>query len=142
MHDSAVFFGHLLSHGSENYSDFTLFSDSPVDDAIDFKNVVTGVCPMFVMDENSVEVILEARKPQRKSRKALRDMFEAHSDRISGATGVELEFDMAGEDSNFTRLSLRHNIPDNRTDRSFMEFIGEISSSMNELLVTVKSMDK
>ena len=136
---SEVFFSHLLSYGSGAFNDFTRFSSSSFENAIDFKDVVTGVCPMFIIEENNVMVILEARMPQRKSRKTLQDLFDSSHDKIARKIGIELT--LVHPESGFSRLSISHKIPHKRTDLSFERLIEDVCSSMNELLVAVKSME-
>ena len=136
---SEMFFRHLLSYGSGQFNDFTRFSSSSFENAIDFKDVVTGVCPMFIIDQNNVMAILEARMPQRKSRKTLQDLFDSSHDKITMKIGIDLT--LVHPESGFSRLSITHKIPHERTDSSFKSLIENVCSSMNELLVTVKSME-
>ena len=134
-----VFFRHLLSHGSGQFNDFTRFSASSFDNAIEFKDVVTGVCPMFQLGDKNVMVILEARTPKRKSRKTLQDLFESSQEKISMKIGIALS--LVHPESGFSRLSVTHKIPHERTDSSFRNFIEDICSSMNELIIAVKSTE-
>ena len=62
-----IFFEHLMEYGSGRYNEFTRFKESSVEGAIEFRNIVPGVCPMFLVRGETVSAILEARMPQRKS---------------------------------------------------------------------------
>ena len=139
--NSEIFFNHLIEFGSGRYNEFTRFAESSVEGAIEFRNIVPGVCPMFVINQNTVSAVLEARMPQRKSKSIIQELFNSHGDRISRSIGIEMLVNVPDDVSKFNRVSITHNIPTIRTDLSFKEFMAAICSSMNEMLVTVKSIE-
>lgn len=96
---------------------------------------------MFVISQNTVSAVLEARMPQRKSKSIIQELFNSHGDRISRSIGIEMLVNVPNDDSKYNRVSITHNIPTIRTDLSFKEFMAAICSSMNEMLVAVKSIE-
>ena len=141
MIDSTIFFEHIIEYGSGRYNEFTRFRGSSIEDAIEFRNIVPGVCPMFLVRGETVSAILEARMPQRKSKTIIRKLFRSHGDRIGRRGGVEMIVNVPDDVSKFSRVSITHDIPTIRTDLSFKEFIAAICSSMNEMLVAVKLIE-
>ena len=136
-----IFFEHLIEYGSGRYNEFTRFKESSTEGAIEFRNIVPGVCPMFLVKGETVSAILEARMPQRKSKMIIRNLFRSHGDRIGRSVGTEMLVNVPDDVSKFNRVSISHDIPTIRTDLSFKEFIAVICSSMNEMLVAVESID-
>ena len=136
-----IFFNHLIEFGAGRYNEFTRFKESSVEGAIEFRNIVPGVCPMFLIEGETVSAILEARMPQRKSKTIIRKLFRSHGDKIGRSVGREVLVNVPDDVSKFNRVSITHDIPAIRTDLSFKEFIAAICSSMNEMLDAVKSIE-
>jgi len=134
-----TFFSHLLELGAGEYDYFTHFEDSPIEGAVEYRNIVPGICPMFVMEDGQVRVIMEARIPKRTSKKILENIFNRHSDRIERKIGMVLEWQKPSEKYGCYRVSITHEFPSIRTDRTFNKFLESLGSSMNEMVMALRS---
>lgn len=143
-----IFFGHLLELGAGEYDYFTSFKESQIVGAVEYRNIVpelaeytSGICAMFVMEDGQVRVILEARIPKRVSKKILEDLFKSDSDRIASKIGMALEWQEPSEKYGCYRVSITHEFPSIRTDRTFNNFLESLSSSMNEMVMALRSYE-
>lgn len=143
-----IFFGHLLELGAGEYDYFTRFKDSQIVEAVEYSNIVSGICAMFVMEDEQVQVILEARMPKRISKKILEDLLfkrhsdgKRHSDRIASKIDMALEWQEPSEKYGCYRISITHKFPSIKTDRTFNKFLESLTSSMNEMVMALRSYE-
>ena len=143
-----IFFGHLLESGAGEYDFFTSFKESQIAGAVEYRNIVlefaeytSGICAMFVMEEGQIRVILEARTPKMVSKRILEDLFKRDSDEIASKIGMALEWQEPSEKYGCYRVSIIHEFPSIRTDRTFKNFLESLISSMNEMVMALRSYE-
>jgi len=139
--NSKWFFDLLLNHGLQRHDYFSRFSDSNIENAIAFNNIVPGVCPMFIMYDEYVEVILESRIPKKNSQKVLIELNKKSSEKIYETIGVRLVAENPGAVSRWPRVVITHKIPTERTDFTFKNFIEILILSMDTMIMEAKKID-
>lgn len=141
MNNANIFFEHLIDYGSNHYDHFTRFNrSSKYENELEYRNVVRGVHSIFSLEERGVRLVLEARMPKKVSTKTIRRFFDIHNEMISNKAGIEMIWSNPTNNSEPTKVSMFHEFPLKQTELTFNNYIKSLSSSMNEMILSVISV--